>query len=110
MRGTPVVLYELTPWISPASLGVGFAALILEIGQTPELIADLPDLPRREVATDRIARSDEPNRVRLVTEAPGARDQGGTRRPPRGWVPSVEISTDLVFPVTRHGGASLLKR
>jgi len=56
-----------------AWLGVGFAALILERGQTPELIADLTDFPREQVATDRIVRSDEPNRVRLVAEAMRAR-------------------------------------
>jgi Xaa-Pro aminopeptidase len=54
-------------------IGVGFAALILELGQTPELIADLIKFPEKQVATDRIVRSDEPNRVRLVTEAIRAR-------------------------------------
>lgn len=52
-----------------AWLGVGFAALILEPGQTPELIADLTQFPPEQMATDRIVRSDEPNRVRLVAEA-----------------------------------------
>jgi Xaa-Pro dipeptidase len=56
-----------------AWLGVGFAALILEVGQTPELIADLPEFPQHQVASDRIVRSDEPDRVRLVTEALRAR-------------------------------------
>jgi Xaa-Pro dipeptidase len=51
-----------------AWLGVGFAALILENGQAPELIADLTDFPREQVATDRVVRSDDPNRVRLVAE------------------------------------------
>jgi Xaa-Pro dipeptidase len=50
-------------------IGVGFAALILERGQTPELIADLVEFPEDQVATDRIVHSGEPNRVRLVTEA-----------------------------------------
>jgi Xaa-Pro dipeptidase len=52
-----------------AWLGVGFAALILERGQTPELIADLTEFPSEQVSTDRIVRSDEPDRVLLVTEA-----------------------------------------
>jgi Xaa-Pro dipeptidase len=56
-----------------AWLGVGFAALILEHEQTPQLIADLPEFPRDQVATDRIVRSDEPNRVRLVAETMRAR-------------------------------------
>lgn len=56
-----------------AWLGVGFAALILERGQVPELIADLTEFPPEQVATDRIVRSDEPNRVRLVAEAMRAR-------------------------------------
>lgn len=56
-----------------AWLGVGFAALILEPGQTPQLIADLPEFPHEQVATDRIVRSDEPNRVRLVAETMRAR-------------------------------------
>jgi Xaa-Pro aminopeptidase len=56
-----------------AWIGVGFAAVILERGQTPELIADLIEFPEEQVATDRIVRSDEPNRVRLVTEAMRAR-------------------------------------
>jgi Xaa-Pro dipeptidase len=56
-----------------AWLGVGFAALILEVGQTPELVADLPEFPQHQVASDRIVRSDEPDRVRLVTEALRAR-------------------------------------
>lgn len=56
-----------------AWLGVGFAALILEPEQTPLLIADLPEFPHDQVATDRIVRSDEPNRVRLVAETMRAR-------------------------------------
>jgi Xaa-Pro aminopeptidase len=56
-----------------AWLGVGFAALILEVGQTPELIADLPEFPQHQAATDRIVHSDEPDRVQLVTEALRAR-------------------------------------
>lgn len=60
-----------------AWLGVGFAALILEPGQTPELIADLTEFPHEQVATDRIVRSDEPNRVRLVTKA--MRERGFTQ-------------------------------
>ncbi len=54
-------------------IGVGFAALILERGQAPELIADLTEFPEEQVATERIVRSDEPNRVRLVTDAMRAR-------------------------------------
>jgi Xaa-Pro aminopeptidase len=54
-------------------LGIGFAAVILEVGQTPELIADLPTFPEEQVATDRIARSDEPDRVRLVADSIRAR-------------------------------------
>lgn len=56
-----------------AWLGVGFAALILEPWQTPELIADLTAFPQEQVTTDRIVRSDEPNRVLLVTKAMRAR-------------------------------------
>jgi Xaa-Pro dipeptidase len=52
-----------------AWLGVGFAALILERGRTPELIADLTEFPLEQVATDRVVRSAEPNRVRLVAQA-----------------------------------------
>ena len=48
-----------------AWLGVGFAAVILEVGHVPELVADLPEFPRQQVATDRIVRSDEPDRIRL---------------------------------------------
>ena len=56
-----------------AWLGVGFAALVLEPGQTPELIADLTEFPQEQVTTARVVRSDEPNRVLLVTEAMRAR-------------------------------------
>jgi Xaa-Pro aminopeptidase len=56
-----------------AWVGVGFAAVILEVGQAPELVADLPEFPRQQVATDRIVHSDEPDRVRLVTQAMKAR-------------------------------------
>jgi Xaa-Pro dipeptidase len=56
-----------------AWLGVGFASLIVERGQTPELVADLHEFPASQVATDRIVRSDEPNRVRLLCDAMRAR-------------------------------------
>jgi Xaa-Pro dipeptidase len=52
-----------------AWLGTGFAALVLERRQTPELIADLLEFPAEQVAIDRIVRSEEPNRVRLVATA-----------------------------------------
>ncbi|HEX6399953.1 MAG TPA: M24 family metallopeptidase [Actinomycetota bacterium] len=61
-----------------AWLGVGFAAAIVTPDEAPELIADLPTFPEDAVATDRIDRSEEPNRVRLVCDAMRARglDEG----------------------------------
>jgi Xaa-Pro aminopeptidase len=74
-------VYHLTNYYSNQSgqadedawLGVGFAAVILAGGETPELIADLPEFPADQVATDRIARSDQPNRVKVVCDAMRAR-------------------------------------
>ncbi|MEX1045940.1 MAG: aminopeptidase P family N-terminal domain-containing protein [Actinomycetota bacterium] len=57
-----------------AWLGVGFAAVILAGSEPPQLIADLPTFPEEQVATDRIVRSNEPNRVLLVAQA--MRDRG----------------------------------
>ncbi|MEX0834110.1 MAG: M24 family metallopeptidase [Actinomycetota bacterium] len=57
-----------------AWLGVGFAAVILAGSEPPQLIADLPSFPEEQVATDRIVRSNEPNRVLLVAQA--MRDRG----------------------------------
>jgi hypothetical protein len=86
-----------------AWLGVGFAALILEVGQTPKLIADLPEFPQDQVATDRIVRSDEPDRVRLVTEALRARGlTDGRIALVGGRVPSVEIRADPPGPTPRR--------
>jgi hypothetical protein len=61
-----------------AWLGVGFAAAIVTPDEAPELIADLPAFPEDAVATDRIVRSEEPNRVQLVCDAMRARglDEG----------------------------------
>src|SRR5688572_18437569 len=56
-----------------AWLGVGFAALIFVPGETPELVADLTAFPEAGVSTDRIVRSDQPNRVKLVCDAMRAR-------------------------------------
>lgn len=56
------------PWV-----GVGYASLILANRETPELIADLPEFPLGLVATDRIVRSEDPDRVRVVAQALRAR-------------------------------------
>jgi Xaa-Pro dipeptidase len=56
-----------------AWLGVGFAAVLFVPGELPELVADLPMFPDSDVATDRIVRSGEPNRVKLVCDAMRAR-------------------------------------
>jgi Xaa-Pro dipeptidase len=56
-----------------AWVGVGFAALILANRETPELIADLPAFPKELVVTDRIVRSEDPDRVGVVAQALRAR-------------------------------------
>jgi Xaa-Pro dipeptidase len=52
------------PWV-----GVGYASVILANRETPELIADLTELPKELVATDRIVRSGDPDRVSVVAQA-----------------------------------------